>query len=195
MVQRWGGRWGHREEGVQAEVLCECRGQLVTALSQALVCSCRSPHWLHVAQRHQGWPFTEASLSPTMHSLQNRSHQLHVSYLSSVSSKLVFLSYDIHVWSSTAIERFNVVSLCLFTVNHIMLPTPIFPILSHYSPSPCETVWWILASRPPWYPCALPCQSFSFALYCFWSLSSFITSLHSDFGFYWTPLYFPVTAA
>lgn len=121
MVQRWGGGWGGREEGVQAEVLCECRGQLVTALSQALVCSCRSPHWLHVAQRHQGWPVTEASPSPTMHSLQNRSHQLHFSYLSSVSSKLVFLSYDIHVWSSTAIERFNVVSLCSLSITSCYL--------------------------------------------------------------------------
>lgn len=36
----------------------------------------------------------------------------------------------------------------------------------------------------PWYPCALLCQSFSFDLYHFWSLSSFITSLHSNFGFY-----------
>lgn len=114
-------------------VLCECQGQLVIALSQALVCSCRSPHWLHVVQRHQGWPFTEASPSPTVHSLQNRSHRLHFSYLSSVSSKSVFLSYDIHVWSSTAIERFNVVSPCLFSVNHIMLPTPIFSTFSHYS--------------------------------------------------------------
>lgn len=83
-----------------------------------------------------------------MHSLQNRCHQLHFSYLSSLSSKLVFLSYGIHVWSSTAIEKFSVVSPCLFTVNHIMLPSSIFSTLSHFSLSPCETVCWILASLP-----------------------------------------------
>lgn len=170
MAQRWGRGWGCREGEVQAEALWECQGQLVTALPQALVCSCRSPQWPHAAQKHLGCPFTDTSPSQTKQSLQNRCHQLHFSYLSSTSSKLVFLSYDIHVWSSTAIEKFNVVSPCLFTVNHIMLPTPIFSTLSHYSP--CETVCWILASLLPWDPQALPCQSFS--LHCIFLFSLFI---------------------
>lgn len=189
MAQRWAGGWGCREEGVQAEVLCKCQGHVVMAPSQAAVdhptgCMLLKITWVHPSLRLH-----------SMHSLQNRCHQLHFSYLSSMSSKLVFLSYDIHVWSSTTIEKFSVVPPCLLTVNHIMLPTPIFSTLSHSSLSPWETACWILTSLLPWYPCSLPCQSFSFALYHFCALSSFITSLHSDFGFYWTPPNIPVTAA
>lgn len=94
----------------------------------------------------------------------------------------------------TAMGRLNGISPCLFTANHVMLPTTVFSIPSHVSAFSFASYCIVLLL--PWFPCALPCQSFSFALYRFWSLSAFITSLHSDFetDFYWTLLSSPVTA-
>lgn len=66
-----------------------------TALPRAVVCGCGSTSWLCIAQRHRGSPSAKAS------SLQNTClHKLHFPHLSSVSSKLIFLSCNIHVWSS-----------------------------------------------------------------------------------------------
>lgn len=122
--------------------LCECRGQMNTALPWAVMCNCTSPCWLRIAQRHQGSPFAEVSPSLMMHSPQNTGlHKLHFPYLSSV----IFLSCNIHVWSSHCNGEVQWQIALFFTANHIMLPTPIFSIPSHVSASPCERVCWILS--------------------------------------------------
>lgn len=186
MAQKWGGEWGCREEGVQAEVLCECRSSF-SSIDHPIGCMLPKKPGLTL---HWGFPESSNALSPK----QVSPAPFLISQLSVFNTGLSVLWHSCLVFHSA--ERFNVVSPCLFTVNHIMLPTPNFPTFSHYSSSPWETVCWILASLLPWYPCVLLCHSFSFALYHFWSLSLFITSLHSDFDFYWTPpVCVPVTAA
>ena len=133
-------RWLH------SLVLCQCWGQASAALPRAVMCSCASPSGLCMAQRHRGLPFAEASPSLTMHSLQNmRLHKLHFPYLSSVSSDWSFCHVTFMFGPPAAAERFSDISPCLFTANHIMLPTPIFSIPTHVSPPPCETVPWILS--------------------------------------------------
>lgn len=141
-----------------------------SSFSSTLVCRCRSLHWLHAAQKHLCRPFTEASLSPTMHSLQNRCHQLHLSYLSSMSSKLVFLSYDIHVWSSTAIEKFSVVShVCSLSITSCYL--------LQYSPPLVTTL--LLHEKQcaeSWPPCCLGIPA-SYCATAFLCIVSFLVSL------------------
>lgn len=138
-----------------------------TALAQAALCDCRSPYWLRIGQRHQGSPFAEASTSLTMPSIQKlHVHKLHFPYLSLCLQNWSFCHVAFMFGPPTATEKFNGVSPCLFTANHIMLPTPVFSIHSHTSPSPWEIMHWILSFL-------LYCSTAALVSLCFKRASAF----------------------
>lgn len=129
----------------------ECRGQMSTGLPRAVLCSCGSTSWLCIAQRHRGSPSTKAS------SLQNtRLRKLHFPHLSSVSSKLqIFLSCNIHVWSSHSNgEAQWHITLFVHCQSYHVTYSNIFHLESRFSfsfASHCIVLFL------PLLPCALPC--------------------------------------